>query len=75
MKTEKQLPAVGSRVRMVSENSNWIVGERGTVVGYHNGGNPVNDRVSVAFDDREDDYAAFPDDFEIVSCPLRAIST
>jgi hypothetical protein len=60
--TKSQLPAIGSRVRMTSENSNWVVGELGTVVIHHNGGNPTNDRFAVVFDGREDDYTAFPDD-------------
>ena len=52
---------------MISENSNWIVGERGLVLSHHNGGNATNDRVAVAFDGREDDYTAFPGDFEVIA--------
>jgi hypothetical protein len=57
------LPPIGSRVRMTSENSNWIVGEKGTITGHFDGGTGTNDRVSVEFDGRQDDYTAFPDDF------------
>ena len=54
---------------MVSENSNWVVGELGTISGHYNGGNPTNDRVGVLFDGRLDDYTAFPDDFVVVASP------
>lgn len=57
------LPAIGSRVKMTSFNSNWNVGELGTITGHFDGGTGTIDRVAVAFDGREDDYTAFADDF------------
>jgi hypothetical protein len=50
---------IGDRVRMISENSNWNVGEAGTVVWIG------SDRVAVDFDGREDGdgYTAFLDAF------------
>lgn len=66
MKNEIKLPAIGSRVKMLSENSNWIVGEKGTVMGHFDGGTGTNDRIGIIFDGREDDYVAFPGDFAIV---------
>lgn len=45
---------------MTSENSNWNVGETGTVVW------TGEDRVAVEFDGREDDYTAFLDAFIVI---------
>ncbi len=58
-----KLPTTGTRVKMVSENSNWIVGETGTVVWSNN-----NDRVAIDFDGREDGdgYGADCSDFVAV---------
>lgn len=57
-----EMPAIGARVKMVSENSNWNVGELGTVIGQ------FGDRAAVDFDGRRDGdgYAAFLDAFEII---------
>jgi hypothetical protein len=59
-KTLTKLPAIGTRVKMVSENSNWIIGELGTVLGAIN-----PNRVAIDFDGREDGdgYGADMDDF------------
>jgi len=58
MKTEIK---IGNRVQMTSPNSNWIVGEKGTVVWVG------ADRVAVEFDGREDDYTALNGDFKIIA--------
>lgn len=47
---------------MTSENSNWIVGEMGTITEILDGG----EKVVIAFDGRDDDYTAFVGDFEII---------
>lgn len=64
------VPPIGTRVRMTAENSNWTLGEIGTVVAHHNGRDLSGvgcDRVSVVFDGRTDDYTAFPDAFVTVA--------
>lgn len=63
------LPPVGSRVRMVVPNSNWGVGEVGTITAVHPaaaGKFPTPERVSVKFDGRTDDYVAFGHEIELV---------
>lgn len=56
---KRPLPKIGDRVEMTSENSNWEVGECGTVVWVG------PDRVAVDFDGRRDGegYTAFLDAF------------
>jgi hypothetical protein len=51
---------LGARVQMTAENSNWNIGEKGTVTWL--GG----DRAAIAFDGREDDYTAFLTDFKTI---------
>jgi hypothetical protein len=53
---------IGNKVRMTAENSNWVIGETGTITEILEGGG----KVAIAFDGREDDYTAFVGDFEIV---------
>ena len=48
---------------MTAENSNWVIGETGTITEILEGGG----KVAIAFDGREDDYTAFVGDFEIVA--------
>ena len=60
MNIANPLPAVGARVRMISENSNWSLGEKGTVIAV------TLDRFGVVFDGREDDYTVFAADCEVV---------
>ena len=48
---------------MTAENSNWEVGETGTITELLEGG----EKVVIAFEGREDDYTAFIGDFEIVT--------
>ena len=61
--SDTKLPAIGARVKMVSENSNWNIGELGTVAGKY------GDRVSVVLDgrgdvtDEHDGYGAESSDF------------
>ena len=47
---------------MTAENSNWVVGETGTIIELLEGG----EKVVIAFEGREDDYTAFVGDFEIL---------
>lgn len=51
---------IGVRVKMISENSNWEIGEMGTVVWIG------DDRVAIEIDGREDDYTAFMDAFAVI---------
>jgi hypothetical protein len=55
---EASTVAVGTRVRMSAPNSNWNVGEVGTVTWVG------TDRVAIAFDGREDDYTVLNGDFQ-----------
>lgn len=48
---------------MTAENSNWVVGEMGTIAEILEG----QEKVVIAFDNREDDYAVFVGDFEIIN--------
>jgi len=69
MKIANPLPAVGARVRMISENSNWNLGEKGTVIEHSNGRDLSGigcDRFGVVFDGREDDYTVFASECEVV---------
>lgn len=59
--TLTKLPTIGTRVQMISENSNWIVGEKGTVVWTADDG---RNQVAIEFDGREDDYSASSEDFK-----------
>ncbi len=56
MQTAHTMPPLGARIRMTSENSNWEIGDIGTVIEQH------GDRVAVKFG--REDYTAFLDAFE-----------
>jgi hypothetical protein len=58
---------IGNKVRMTAENSNWVVGETGTITEILEG----EGKVVIAFDGREDDYTAFVGDFEMLGTPTR----
>lgn len=60
------LPTIGTRVRMTAENSNWTIGDVGTITGHFDGGTGTPDRVGVIFPGQPDDCVAFPGDFEPV---------
>lgn len=52
-------PPIGAKVTMIVPNSNWSVGERGTILGY------FADKAAIDFVGREDGdgYIAFLDSF------------
>ena len=50
---------IGNKVKMTAENSNWDIGEIGTITQILDG------KVVIEFDGREDDYTVFVGDFEI----------
>jgi hypothetical protein len=52
----------GNNVRMTAENSNWVIGETGTITEIIEG----EGKVVIEFAGREDDYTAFVGDFEIL---------
>jgi hypothetical protein len=52
----------GNKVRMTAENSNWVIGETGTITEILNG----EGKVVIELAGREDDYTAFVGDFEIL---------
>jgi hypothetical protein len=52
----------GNKVRMTAENSNWVIGETGTITQIL----PDGKKVVVELEGREDDYTVFVGDFEIV---------
>lgn len=47
---------------MTAENSNWVIGETGTITEILEG----EGKVVIEFEGREDDYTAFVGDFEII---------
>ena len=47
---------------MTAENSNWVIGETGTITEIIEG----EGKVVIEFAGREDDYTAFVGDFEIL---------
>jgi len=54
---------IGNKIKMTAENSNWVVGETGTITEILDGGK----KVVVEFEGREDDYTVFVGDFETLS--------
>lgn len=54
---------------MTAENSNWVVGEIGTIIEILEG----EKKVVIAFEGREDDYTVFVGDFEIIGSSVHQV--
>jgi hypothetical protein len=66
---QKTTMKIGNKIQMTAENSNWVVGEIGTIIEILEG----EKKVVIAFEGREDDYTVFVGDFEIIGSSVHQV--